>query len=362
MIIKPGQTIGIIGGGQLARMMCFEAYKLGYKVCVFANNDDSPAFDVTDNKIMGDYGDQKLIDKFIDSVSVVTFEFENLPYETLTYIEKKILMRPTSRSLYISQDRIREKSFINKLGVNTTDYQQINNLSDFNRGVEEFNYSALLKTARLGYDGKGQFNINEKSNIAEIYHQALEHNVPLVLEKKVDFVKEISIISARDSNGNIVCYDAVENIHKDGILRKTIAPANIEEHIKNKAKTIAKKIVEGLDYIGILAIEFFLDKDDNLLVNEFAPRPHNSGHYTIDACYHNQFEQAIRAVAGLPVMSTKQHSKAEMINLIGDDILQAETLSDNSLIKIHNYNKKQIKTNRKMGHYTKIPLPEGEVR
>ena len=354
MIIKPGDTIGIIGGGQLAKMMCIEAYKLGYKTCIFSNSKDSPAFHVTDSSILGGYSDMSLIDKFISQVSVITFEFENLPHETLSYIESKALMRPSAKSLYISQDRIREKSFVNKLGVKTTRYKEVKSLDDLISGAEKFNYKALLKTARLGYDGKGQFNIKKGDKIADIYNDALESNVPLILEEKVDFVKELSVIAARDKDGNISCYDAVENIHEDGILRKTISPANISENIKINAKEVAVKIVQGLDYVGVLAIEFFLDQEEGLLVNEFAPRPHNSGHFTIDACYHNQFEQSIRATVGLPLMPTKQHSDAEMVNLIGDEILKVSELSGQGLVKVHDYGKNAVKPKRKMGHYTTL--------
>jgi len=354
MIIQSGEIIGIIGGGQLARMMCFEAHKLGYKTCIFSNTSDSPAFYVTDAKIMGDYSDISLIDQFIDMVSVVTFEFENLPYKTLEYIEKRTLMRPSSKALYISQDRVREKDFINQLGIKTTNYQEIKTLHDLKDTAATYDYNALLKTVQLGYDGKGQFSINKNCDIETIYNQALQSKVPLILEKKVNFIKELSVISARDKDGNIACYNAVENIHQDGILRKTIAPAHISDDIEQKAQTIAKELIAGLDYIGVLSIEFFLDENKNLLVNEFAPRPHNSGHFSIDACYHNQFEQSIRTTIGLPVMPTNQHSKAEMINLIGNDILKAEELSKKPFVKLHNYDKKEIKTNRKMGHYTTI--------
>ena len=356
-MLKSGDIIGIIGGGQLARMMSIEASKLGYKTHIFCDHKNSNALQLTPLHTIGNYNDQNLLEKFINQVDAVTFEFENLPYETLKYIEQKIILNPNAESLYISQDRIREKNFVNKLGIKTTKYSQTDNLSDFIQQVQQMNYTAILKTTRFGYDGKGQFNINNDSNLEEIFSQAKKAKVPLILEQKVDFVKELSIIAARDKQKNIAYYDLVENIHHNGILHRTIAPANLANNLNKilnqQANNIAKKILTKLDYVGVMAIEFFLDKNNQLIFNEFAPRPHNSGHFTIDACYHNQFEQAIRTTAGLDICPTNLHSKAEMINLIGKNINKIPELEKlKKPLKIHNYNKGEIKTGRKMGHYT----------
>ena len=356
-MLKSGDIIGIIGGGQLARMMSIEASKLGYKTHIFANHKNSSALQVTSLHTIGDYNDKHLLAQFIEQVNAVTFEFENLPYETLQYIEQRTSLNPNSKSLYISQDRIREKNFVNKLGIRTTKYNQVSNLPDFRKQVEKMNYNAILKTTRFGYDGKGQFNINIDSNLEEIFSQACKAKVPLILEEKVDFIKELSIIVAKDQKENIAYYDLVENIHHNGILHQTIAPANLANHLHKKlneqAKNIAKKILTELNYIGVMAIELFLDKNNQLIFNEFAPRPHNSGHFTIDACYHNQFEQAIRVTAGLDICPTNLHSKAKMINLIGIDINKIPELEKlKKPLKIHNYNKGEIKIGRKMGHYT----------
>ena len=260
-MLKSGNIIGIIGGGQLARMMAIEAVKLGYKTHIFCNHKSNPALHATSLHTIGDYNDKILLEQFINQVDAVTFEFENLPYETLKYIEQKITLNPNAKSLYISQDRIREKDFVSKLGVTTTKYSQVDNLLDFTQQIKKMHYAAILKTARFGYDGKGQFNINNDSDLAEIFAQASTAQVPLILEKKVDFAKELSIIIARDQKGKIAYYDLVENIHHKGILHKTTAPANLANNLtkelNQKAQEIAKKILTELNYIGVMAIEFF---------------------------------------------------------------------------------------------------------
>lgn len=357
-MLKSGAVIGIIGGGQLARMMAIEAFKLGYKTCIFCDSKNSPALNVTNLAIIGDYNDKNLLKEFINQVDAVTFEFENLPYETLKFIEKHSDLNPNAYSLYISQDRIREKNFVNDLSITTTKYFAINNLQDLQKITQKINYNAILKTTQLGYDGKGQFMIDKDSALAIIFAKANHYNTPLILEEKVNFHKELSLILARDKKGNIAYYDLVENIHNEGILHKTIAPANLTSklnlQLNHNAQKIAQKLANKLDYIGVMAIEFFLDNNNDLIFNEFAPRPHNSGHFSIDACYHNQFEQAIRASAGLDIAPTMMHSKAEMINLIGDDIDKIAKLraaDSDAPIKIHDYDKGEIRAKRKMGHY-----------
>jgi 5-(carboxyamino)imidazole ribonucleotide synthase len=351
--LKKGDFIGIMGGGQLARMMAVAASELGYKICVFTDKEDAPALEFANDVVVGDYTDLERLDEFSEKVSVVTFEFENLPAESLRYIEGKIPVRPSVESLFVSQDRLLEKAFFRSLDVPVADFYEIKGLEDLELYSKEFAHNAILKIVREGYDGKGQFVINENSNLAAIWKQA-KASGKLVLERKIEFVKELSIISARDYKGGVVFYDLGENFHENGILRKSVVPALVGAEVVEKAQEIAGKILEKLEYVGVLAIEFFLTKDNELLVNEMAPRPHNSGHYTIDACDHSQFEQAIRAAVGLDVVVPKMLFRAEMVNLLGSEINDIVKLAENPQIKTHNYGKKAVVNGRKMGHYTVV--------
>lgn len=344
-----GEFIGIFGGGQLARMMCFEAAKLGFKTLIYADQEGSPAFEVASDYICASYNDQVKLAEFAQKISAVTFEFENIPVTTLDYIKKILPLRPSSKALEISQNRITEKSFFNNNQIKTANFIAVETLEDFTKYCHKYK-NAILKTAILGYDGKGQYQINEKSNLAKIWSEANSLNLPLILEQKIAFEQEVSIIAARSIDNKIIFYDLVENFHEDGILKKTIFPARTTSDIKAKAKHIAVQTLEALDYVGVLAIEFFL-KEGELIVNEFAPRPHNSGHFSLDACLHSQFEQAIRAASGMSVIEAELLFSGRMVNLIGSEIKQIANLNHKSSVKTHNYGKLEIKKGRKMGHY-----------
>ncbi len=349
---KEKDVLGIIGAGQLAMMMCQEAKKLGYKICVFSDKEDSPAFDVAYSYIKGDYDDFDKIDQFIKKISVATLEFENIPAKTLEYIEQKISVYPNSKALEISQDRFLEKKFLNNLSIKTTKYQLIENFLNLEKEIKNFEFESILKTCKFGYDGKGQFVIDEQKDLLGL-ENIFANNHKFLLEKKIKFDRELSIIVARDIYKNIVYYPLVENIHKNGILDKTIFPAKNIDNLSEKTHKIADLILEKLDYVGVLAIEFF-QKDEELLVNEFAPRPHNSGHYSLDSCSVSQFLQSVNIAVGGEAENPQLLAKGYMQNLIGYDINKIVRLKKKSNIIIHNYHKKTIKEGRKMGHFIEL--------
>ena len=347
--LKTGDVIGIFGGGQLARMMCFEAAKLGFKTLIYADQPDSPAFQVSSDYICADYQDKISLAEFARKADAVTFEFENIPVVTLEFIAESLPLRPNIKALAISQNRVKEKEFFNHHNIKTAEFTPVASKEIFTATCHKYQ-KAILKTAIFGYDGKGQYQIDETSDLNKIWSSAVSLNLPLILEKKIAFEQEVSIIAARSIDGKVIFYDLVENFHQDGILKKTIFPARTTTNIKLQAETIALQTLEALNYVGVLAIEFFL-QEGNLLVNEFAPRPHNSGHFSLDACLHSQFEQAIRAAAGMSVIESELLFSGRMVNLIGSEIKQITELHNNSTIKTHHYGKLNIKEGRKMGHY-----------
>lgn len=341
------KTIGIIGGGQLGRMICFEAHKMGFKTVIFTDQENSPASYVTNKTIVGDYYDEKLINEFVNQVDLVTFEFENIPYLPVKNIAEKKPLYPSSEVLKITQNRLLEKNFLNKIGVKTTEYIEINNLSDLEAGIAKFK-KAVLKTVVMGYDGKGQYVINEGDNLAEIL-QKNNHHMPMILEKFCKFECEISVIVARSIDGEIKCYEPLTNIHKNGILSRSIYPTKLSVPQIEKSKKYAETIAKEIDLIGIMGVEYFV-LDNKVLVNELAPRPHNSGHFSMDACITSQFEQLIRAISGYKLGDVRFHSRGQMINLIGSDIAEIENYKTNPKAKIHCYGKNEILEGRKMGH------------
>lgn len=341
------KTIGIIGGGQLGRMICFEAHKMGFKTVIFTDQENSPASYVTNKTIVGDYHDEKLINEFTKLVDLITFEFENIPYLAVKKIAEKKPLYPSSEVLKITQNRLLEKNFLNKIGVKTTEYLEINNLSDLEAGIAKFK-KAILKTVVMGYDGKGQYIINEGDNLAEIL-QKNNHQMPMILEKFCKFECEISVIVARSIDGEIKCYEPLTNIHKNGILSRSIYPAKLSVPQIEKSKKYAETIAKEIDLIGVMAVEYFV-LDNKVLVNELAPRPHNSGHFSMDACITSQFEQLIRAISGYKLGDVRFHSRGQMINLIGSDIAEIENYKTNPKAKIHCYGKHEILEGRKMGH------------
>ena len=343
-------TLGIIGGGQLGSMMAIAAKKLNIKTVIFCDDVDAPAQNFCNNFIFGNYDDKAKIAEFIKHVDIVTFEFENIPYETLNEINKLKPVLPKPAVNRLIQHRLAEKDFINNLNIRTTRYVSIEKKSDLD-SLEDF-LPGILKTTTLGYDGKGQHPIQ---SIDELNSLNIDFSKGYILEKLVKLKKEISIIITRFENQKYEIYEPIENTHQDQILRNSKIPADIDNKIFEQSKDWAMTISEELKYIGTLCVEFFIDRNDNLYVNEIAPRVHNSGHLTINAYNISQFENHVRAVCGLEQIPLKKISNAKMINLIGDEISKYRKISkldDNEFF--FDYLKKEIKDKRKMGHLTTL--------
>tara|TARA_B100000959_G_scaffold64944_1_gene68761 strand:- start:537 stop:1583 length:1047 start_codon:yes stop_codon:yes gene_type:complete len=344
------KNLGIIGGGQLGSMLSTAAKKLNIKTTIYCDDIDAPAQNFCDEFIFGEYDDKKKILEFISKVNVVTYEFENIPYETLNEINKlkPVLPKPSVNRLI--QHRIAEKDFINKLNIRTTRYVAIEKKSDLDT-LEDF-LPGILKTTTLGYDGKGQYPIKK---IEDVNSLNIDFSKGYILEKLVKLKKEISVIVTRFGNNNFEIYEPIENTHQDQLLKHSIIPAEINQKILNQSKDWATQIAEELKYIGTLCVEFFIDRNENLYVNEIAPRVHNSGHLTINAYNVSQFENHVRAVCSLEKIPLKKISNAKMINLIGNQIKpyrQNLKLNDNEFF--FDYLKKEIKEKRKMGHITTL--------
>ncbi len=340
------KTLGIIGGGQLGRMICFYAQMMGYRTVIFTDQKDSPASFVTNHTIVGDYLDKISLKKFCDAIDFATFEFENIPLETAEFVAQNSQLYPNVETLKISQNRILEKNFLNENQVKTAEYKVINNFDDLKKGLEIFK-KAILKTAIMGYDGKGQFVLEDIELAKKVYENV--KNYPLILEKFCRFDDEVSVIVARSKSGEIKTYDPLTNIHKNGILHRSFYPSKLSLPQKIKTLKTATKIAEKLDLVGIMAVEFFI-VDNKILVNELAPRPHNSGHFSMNASITSQFEQLIRAITGKALGDTRFHSQGQMINLIGDEVNDIEKYQNNPKAKIHLYGKGEAKEGRKMGH------------
>tara|TARA_B100000401_G_scaffold118813_1_gene77569 strand:- start:559 stop:1605 length:1047 start_codon:yes stop_codon:yes gene_type:complete len=341
-------NLGIIGGGQLGSMLSTAAKKLDIKTIIYCDDIDAPAQNFCDEFILGEYNNKEKIDEFINKVNVITFEFENIPYETLNEISKKKLVLPKPSINRIIQHRLSEKDFINKLNIRTTRYASVEKKSDLET-LKDF-IPGILKTSTMGYDGKGQYPLR---NIEDIEKINIDFSKEYIIEKLVKLKKEISVIITRFGNNNYEIYEPIENIHEDQILKYSKIPAEITENIFNQSKEWAIMIAEELRYIGTLCIEFFIDRNDNLYVNEIAPRVHNSGHLTINAFNISQFENHIRAVCSLEKIPIKKLSNAKMINLIGNQIKPyRENLKLNDNEFFFDYLKKEIKDKRKMGHIT----------
>ena len=343
--------IGILGGGQLGRMLAIAASRLGYKSHIFDPNINSPASQVSTFSTQASYDNVQALTSFAKSVDIVTYEFENIPTDALNIIEKHASIFPSKEALFTSQDRLVEKQFLTSLGLKTAPFQNIENINDLNNALDKIGIPAILKTRRLGYDGKGQVKINDTNNLDKILTQF--HNVPCILEGVVNFNMEISIIGARDQFGAVSCYDPGENYHENGILKTTLVPAKINQKTSTDAVLLTGKILNELDYIGVLGVELFVT-DNGLLINEIAPRVHNSGHWTQNGCLIDQFEQHIRAVVGLKLGDGKRHSNIEMINIIGDDFKKLDKFVKDGKSALHLYGKEDIKVGRKMGHINKI--------
>jgi 5-(carboxyamino)imidazole ribonucleotide synthase len=350
--LPPGATLGILGNGQLGRMTALAAARLGYRAHCFGPEADSPAAQVCARSTEGDYRDEAALGAFFAACDAITYEFENIPVDALVRVARKARgkLRPSAAILSICQDRIAEKTFLNSIGIATAPWRAVRSLADLDAGLAALGAPSILKTARMGYDGKGQRAIRKHADAARA-HAELGGAVA-VLEGFVSFEREISVIVARDLAGRAAAYVPVENRHKHHILDETLAPAKLPPAVAKKAVAIARKIARELDLVGVLAVEMFLSKGGNLRVNELAPRPHNSGHWTIDACVTSQFEQTVRAVMGLPLGDPERHSDARMKNLIGHEADAWAKLAADPKAKLHLYGKAEARAGRKMGHVT----------
>jgi 5-(carboxyamino)imidazole ribonucleotide synthase len=359
--LPPGSTIGILGGGQLGRMLALAAARLGFRCHIFCPDPASPAFDVSANKTVAAYSDAAALEAFAHSVDVVTYEFENIDVAAVERIAAIAPVRPDARALAVSQDRLSEKSFLRDLGMPTAPFAAVSDAPSLQAAVDALGLPAVLKARRFGYDGKGQV-VMRAGDDPEPARNAIGH-APAILEARVAFTREISIIAARALSGAVASYDPAENVHRDGILHTSTVPAAIAASTAAEARRIAGTILETLDYVGVIGIEFFEVEDvagSRLLVNEFAPRVHNSGHWTEDACAVSQFENHVRAIAGWPLGPTTRHADAVMTNLIGADVEDWQGLAGEPGARLHLYGKREVRPGRKMGHVTRFaarPLP-----
>jgi 5-(carboxyamino)imidazole ribonucleotide synthase len=356
--LPAGSTIGIVGGGQLGRMSAMAAARLGYRCRTLTQEPDGPAAQVCAATI-GAYDDPEALRAFAEAVDVVTFEFENVSAEGLELLESLRPVYPAPAVLRVSQDRVTEKSLVNATGIGTAHWLPISDVTDLKRGVARIGLPAVLKTTRLGYDGRGQAVLRAEGDIEAAWHSLSPK--PLILEAFVDFACELSVIVARGQDGSAAVFDPVENRHRNHILDMTLAPAQVSDALAAEARDIACHLASALQLVGLLAVELFVDRSGGLLVNELAPRPHNSGHWTIDACPASQFDMHIRAVAGLPLPPATRHADAVMKNLIGSDALRlrAGILATPNLIP-HFYGKSEARAGRKMGHVTRL-FPKGSL-
>ena len=351
--LKPGDTLGIIGGGQLGRMISQAASRLGLNVVILDPEENSPACRVSQGQIVAAYDNETALKVLGKTCQAVTFEFENVParsVEILVSVGAEVA--PGPKALAVAQDRVEEKSFLNAIKVPTTAFAAIDDLSSLRAAVASLGAPVLLKTRREGYDGKGQAWIKAANQVARAWAAIGEQ--PAILEAKADFVRELSVICARGRDGSIAVYPLSENTHANGVLKTTIAPAKVEAQTKAQATRIAKRILEGLDYVGVMGVELFEMPGGRLLVNEIAPRVHNSGHWTQDGCVCDQFEQHVRAVAGWPLGPTTAHAKIEMTNLLGAEVEGWEKLASDANVRMHFYGKKDIKPGRKMAHVNRV--------
>ena len=345
--LRPGATIGILGGGQLGRMMAMAAARLGLHTHIYEPG-AAPAAQVANDWTQAPYDDAAALKRFAEAVDVVTYEFENVPADALDLIEGSAPIRPGRRALQVSQDRVDEKQFLQGIGLATAPFAPVANSAELEAAVAEIGRPSILKTRRFGYDGKGQVRIGD-GPLPDV-------QAPCVLEGFVDFDCEISVIAARGTDGKIVAYTPGENVHADGILRRTTVPANVSSETLDAAMAAASKLAEALDYVGVLGVEFFATPD-GLIVNEFAPRVHNSGHWTEAGCAIDQFEMHIRAVAGWPLLPPHRHSDVVMENLIGDDVDRLEALAADPAVRVYLYGKAETRRGRKLGHITRITGP-----
>ena len=353
--LKPGDTIGILGGGQLGRMLAMAAARLGLRCQVFAPDPDSPAFDVVLNAACAEYADVEALELFANDVDVITYEFENVPAAAALILAARRPVLPNRKILETTQDRLAEKDFVKRLGIGTADYADVSSPATLRAAISRIGLPAVIKTRRFGYDGKGQAMIREGDNTDHIWEELGTKSA--ILEAFIPFEREISVIAARSASGEVECFDVTENEHRDHILKISRAPAAISDALAAQARDVAGKIATALDYVGVLAVEMFVLVDDTgpkILVNEIAPRVHNSGHWTLDGASISQFEQHIRAIAGWPLGKPVRHGPVTMTNLIGDEILEYEQWLTVPGATVHLYGKGPPRPGRKMGHVTLV--------
>ncbi|MFW2588639.1 5-(carboxyamino)imidazole ribonucleotide synthase [Sagittula sp. SSi028] len=349
--LPTGATIGILGGGQLGRMLSVAASRLGFKTVIFEPGGDCPASHVANYHLQAEYDDADALRKFAQSVDVITYEFENIPTEALDILEGITPIHPNREALRVSQDRLVEKTFLTDLGLEVAPFADIPDRAALDAALDHIGAPAILKTRRFGYDGKGQARLHS----ADDAEQALAdmNGAPAILEGFVDFSLEISVIAARSQDGQVSAFDPGENVHEAGILRTTTVPARIPARLQTDAVLLAGRILNALDYVGVMGVELFVTPG-KVIVNEIAPRVHNSGHWTQNGCTVDQFEQHIRAVAGWPLGNGERHSDVVMENLIGDDMDRVPELARDGACALHLYGKSEVKAGRKMGHVNRI--------
>ena len=358
--IAPGGDIGILGGGQLGRMLAMAAAKLGYRCHVYAPEADSPAFDVCARRTIALYSDEAALAAFAAGVDVVTYEFENVPAAAAAFLAARNAVRPSPDVLAATQDRLVEKQFLASLGLPLAPWAQVDDPGALARAVAQIGRPSILKTRRLGYDGKGQATIREGSDLSGVFRSLGAK--PCVLEGVVSFLREISVVAARGADGSFAAYDVCENRHENHVLARTTVPAAIAPATAARAIAMAEQIAEALDYVGVLAVELFVTMEwgpdgvqgESLRVNEIAPRVHNSGHWTLDAAATSQFEQHIRAICGLPLGSVRRAGPVVMDNLIGEDASRWPDILEEDGASLHLYGKREARPGRKMGHMTRV--------
>jgi 5-(carboxyamino)imidazole ribonucleotide synthase len=355
--LKPGDTIGILGGGQLGRMLAMAAARLGLRCQVFSPDPDSPAFDVVLNATCAEYADVEALELFANDVDVITYEFENVPAASAMILAARRPVLPDRKILETTQDRLVEKDFVKRLGIGTADYADVSSAATLYAAIARIGLPAVIKTRRFGYDGKGQAIIRQGDDPDKVWTDLGTKSA--ILEAFVPFEREISVIAARSANGDVECFDVTENEHRDHILKISRAPAEISDALSAQARAIAEKIAHALDYVGVLAVEMFVvprEGGAEILVNEIAPRVHNSGHWTLDGASISQFEQHIRAIAGWPLGKPVRHAPVTMTNLIGEDVNSYEQWLTVPGATVHLYGKGRPRPGRKMGHVTQVGL------
>jgi 5-(carboxyamino)imidazole ribonucleotide synthase len=349
--LTPGSTVGILGGGQLARMLSLAAARLGINCHIYAPEADSPAFAVSAAHTIAAYDDVKALTAFAAKVDVVTYEFENVPGETAAVLDALVPVAPGVQALKTAQDRIAEKTFIAGLGIPVAPFADVADLASLEAALARIGRPAVLKTRRFGYDGKGQTKIHDGTDPAAAFAEIGRQ--PAILEGFVSFGKEISVIAARSWSGAIAVYDVPENHHENHILKTSTVPARISPAVAEQAREYGGRIIAALDYVGVIGVEMFV-AGESLIVNEIAPRVHNSGHWTMDGCHVSQFEQHIRAICGWPLGSPERYCDVVMTNLLGDDVHRWPELAAEANVHLHLYGKAEARRGRKMGHFNRL--------